>query len=229
MPSRAGVEQHRLRLHPLDRRAVAHDEALREHRYPPWVYFAPSLRDLEILKQRPARRRVEAMRRAQEFEEAVPVECHLPLGHVHHCRGVHHDRDDPLSIGRLQKSLDHGVDASLHFYLIEPSLRHLYENDARLVWRQVDGPRPVEGIRDGVCADLGAFETTLCVGARLATVRVFDSKIVILALHTARRDELERDVVDVKEARSQIRRTSLRFGRYASGLRDHRNPRRTEG
>jgi hypothetical protein len=130
--------------------------------------------------------------------ETVPQQHHLLLGQLHRDRRVHHDRNDPLCVA--QKSLDHSIDALAHIVLFKPSLRHFHEDDARLVRRQVAGPRLVERVLDRVGADLGAFETALRVGARLAAVGIFDAEIVVLALHAGRRDELERDVVEIEEA-----------------------------
>jgi hypothetical protein len=48
-------------------------------------------------------------------------------------------------------------------------------------------------------ADLGAFEPALGVGAGFAAVLVLDVKIIVPAFHAAWCDELECNVVDVKE------------------------------
>jgi hypothetical protein len=63
---------------------VPHDEALREHTHPLRVHSAPFLRDLVILKQRPALRPIEAMRGIEDFMDREPQEHHLLLNQFHH-------------------------------------------------------------------------------------------------------------------------------------------------
>src|SRR5262249_53264966 len=100
-----------------------------------------------------------------------------------------------------QKFFDYSVNASAHIFSFEPGLRHLHEDDAWLVRREVIAPGFVERILDSISAELGAFETALRIGARLATVGVLDADIIVLALHAGRCDELERNVVEVEGTR----------------------------